>query len=316
MGVRTIDLPDGRQLVVRPPVPADIPAICALYERLTPDERHRRFFSGFHPDEAFVAGLVGRTADRGAMLVVEARTGDEVEIVAEAEYGLQEDGDGELGITVDHRWRGWLAPFLLDALLEVAAANGVDNLRAEVLVENRPMLALVRSRGYAAVDTDDRCVLDAVVGTHGSVPSWPPVRRHPRVLVEVPGAHWRLAPALRDVGVDVLGCPGPHGRPDGCPLVRGEGCPLVEGADLVVHALGADDPEAVAVLDAHRDAGTRQVVVDVRRRRRPATPPAGAVEVEDPSPDEVRALVRSLLSLPAGDGAAGDQPAQAVRRRR
>lgn len=311
MGVRTIDLPDGRRVVVRAPTTADIPGVCALYERLTPTERHRRFFSGFHPDEEFVAGLVERPPDRGAMLVVEVDGADDAEIVAEAEYGLLDDGDGELGITVDHRWRGWLAPYLLDALLEVAASHGVENLRAEVLVENRPMLALVRARGYAAVDTDDRCVLDAVIGTHGPVPSWPPVRRGPRVLVEVPGAHWRLGPALREAGVDVLGCPGPRGRADGCPLVRGEGCPLAEGADVVVHALGADDPGALAVLEAHHDAGTRHVVVDVRRGRHARSLPAGAVEVEDPTPDEIRALVRSLLALPEAEG--GTVPGQAER---
>lgn len=311
MDVRSIDLPDGRHLVVRPPTSADIPRICALYERLTPTERHRRFFSGFHPDDEFVAGLVERPAARGAMLVVEVSDGIEVEIVAEAEYGLLDDGDGELGITVDHRWHGWLAPYLLDALIEVAASRGVDNLRAEVLVENRPMLALVRARGYAAVDTDDRCVLDAVIGTHGSVPSWPPVRRGPRVLVEVPGAHWRLAAAVREGGMDVLGCPGPHGRPDGCPLVRGLGCPLAEGADLVVHALGADDPQARAVFEAHRELGTRHVIVDVRQHRHVGSLPVGAVEVEDPTPEEIRALVRSLLALPDDDG--GPVDAQDVR---
>lgn len=311
--MRTVALPDGRRLVVRVPDRHDIPAICALYERLSPTDRHRRFFSGFHPDEGFVAGLVERDPARGAMLVVEVGEGDEAEIVAEAEYGLLDDGDGELGITVDHRWRGWLAPYLLDALLELAASRGVANLRTEVLVENRPMLAVVRARGYAAVDSDDRCVLDAVIATRGPVPSWPPVRRGPRVLVEVPGAHWRLGPALREVGIDVLGCPGPRGRPEGCPLVRGEGCPLVEGADLVVHALGADDPGALAVLDAHRRAGTRHLVVDVRRGDHVGPLPAGAVEVEDPTPEEVQALVRALFDLPDVGSRGGAQEVRSAR---
>ncbi|HEU5084032.1 MAG TPA: hypothetical protein VFU14_11885 [Acidimicrobiales bacterium] len=311
--MRSIALPDGRHLVVRAPTREDVPAICALYERLGPTDRHRRFFSGFHPDGEFVTHLVERDPALGAMLVVEVGDGEQAEIVAEAEYGLLEDGDGELGITVDRRWRGWLAPYLLDALLEVAASRGVPNLRAEVLVENRPMLAMVRARGYAALDTDDRCVLDAVISTQGPVPSWPAVRRGPRVVVEVPGAHWRLGPALREVGVDVLGCPGPRGRPDDCPLVRGEGCPLAEGADLVVHALGADDPGALAVLDAHRRAGTRHLVVDVRRGHHAHSLPAGAVEIEDPTPEEVQALVRSLLDLPDVGGRGSAQEVRAAR---
>lgn len=316
-GVRSVDLPDGRRLLVRPPTIDDVPALVALYEGLTPTDRHRRFFSSYHPDEAFVAGLVTRPANRAGMLVVEVVDGDDREIVAEAEYAVEENGDGELGITVDRRWRGWLAPFLLDALLELAASRGVENLRAEVLVENRPMLALIRSRGYAAVGTGDLCVLDAVLATRGGVPSWPPVRTRPRVLVEVPGSRWRLTPALQELGVDVLGCSGRQGGDDGCPLLRGEPCPLVEGADLVVHALGADE-HGSAILDAHRSAGTPHLLIDVRRGRHAEDLPEGAVELEDPTPAELQAVVRSLLSLPdEPDGDQDeDQPADDVRRRR
>lgn len=48
-------------------------------------------------------------------------------IVGEAEYILLPGGDGELAITVAPDWRGWLGPYLLDTLLEVAASRGVAN---------------------------------------------------------------------------------------------------------------------------------------------------------------------------------------------
>lgn len=313
---RRVDLPDGRRVVVRRAETSDIPGIVALYERLTPEARHRRFFSGYHPDEDFVAGIVGRPDELGATLVVEVTEDGATEIVGEAEYAVQPDGDGELGITVAAGWRGWLAPYLLDALLEAAASRGVENLRAEVLVENRPMLMLVRSRGYATVDTDDRCVVNAVIGTHGPVPGWPSARDRPRVLVEVPGGRWRHTPSLRAAGIDVRGCPGPRGRPGGCPLLRGEPCPLVEGADLVVHALGADDPGAAAVLEAHGTSGTRHLVVDVRRGRHPDVLPEGAVEVEKPTVEELRRVVAEALSLDLDPVAATEDADsdQAVRR--
>jgi len=297
VSVRDVQLAEGERLVVREATPDDVPAVCALFERLSPDDRQRRFFSAFHPDDGFVHRLVTRSPEEGAVLLAEVEDADGRHVVAEAEYARTDDGDGELAITVDRSWRGWLAPFLLDALLEVAAGRDVANLRAEVLVRNRPMLALLRARGYAALDTGDASVVEAVVSTRGGVPSWPPVRRHPRVLVEVPGAHWRLAGALRRAGVDVIGCPGPSRQARGCPLLRGERCPLVEGADLVVHAIGPEDELGAALLDALPGAA-RRLVVDVSQARPAPAVPAGATAIDHPTEEEVRELVRSLLALP------------------
>jgi len=299
--MRTVDLPDGRTLAVRSAVRDDIAAIRALFERLSPEDRYRRFFSGFRPDEGFVARLLERPEDRGAMLVAEVTDGSGSEVVAEAEYAVLADGDAELALTVDRRWRGWLAAFLLDALLELAASRGVRNLRAEVLVRNRAMLALVRSRGYAALDTGDPAVVETVISSTGDVPSWPPVRHGPRVLVEVPGAHWRFAAGLRDDGAHVMGCPGPDRRRTGCPLLSDGRCPLVDGADIVIDALGDDDPAAAALLEAHRRAGTRHLVVDVSRGSPEGPLPPGAVAVDRPDPDEVRALVAGLLCVSVDD---------------
>ena len=57
------------------------------------------------------------------------------QIVGEADYFLLDNG--ELVITVAADWRGWLGPYLLDVLIEAAAARGVPNLEAEFLVERR-----------------------------------------------------------------------------------------------------------------------------------------------------------------------------------
>lgn len=162
---RTIRLPDGRTLTVRPARTDDVPGIVALFERLSPEDRYRRFFSGFHPDEDFVARLVERPPAEGRLLVAEVSTATGSEIVAEAQYGRSPAGDAELALTVDRRWRGWLAPFLLDVLVREAKASGIASLRAEVLVQNRPMLALLRSRGCTRCETGDPCVSELVIPT-------------------------------------------------------------------------------------------------------------------------------------------------------
>lgn len=284
----TVRLPDGRAVVVRDAGPADVPGLVSLFERLGPDDRYRRFFSGFRPDDDFVRALVTRPPEEGRLLVAEVTGPDGTGIVAEAEFARLSDGDGELALTVDRGWRGWLGPFLLDALLQVAAADGIPDLRAEVLAQNRPMLALLRSRGCAMVENGDSCVTEVVVGTHGAAPSWAPGSAHPRVLLEAAGGRWQLTTKLGEAGVPVLRCPGPGVRPANvpCPLLQGERCPLADGADVIVHSLDRDDPRSVAVLDAHRRAG------------------GSVVEVGPPGTDDVDAIVAEVVRAPtaAPDG--------------
>ena len=284
----TVRLPDGRTIVVRDADPADVPALLALFEGLGPDDRYRRFFSGFRPDDDFVRALVTRPPEEGRLLVAEVTGPDGTDIVAEAEFARLSDGDGELALTVDQGWRGWLGPFLLDVLLQVAAAAGIPDLRAEVLAQNRPMLALLRARGCAVAESGDPCITELVVGTRGTAPSWAPGAAHPRVLLEAAGGRWRLTTKLGEAGVPVLRCPGPAVRSANvpCPLLQGERCPLADGADVIVHALDQDDRRSVAVLDAHRRAGGR------------------VVEVGAPGTDDVDAILAAVVRAPtrAPDG--------------
>ena len=272
-----VALPDGRSLVVRRLTVADGPAVRALYEGLDTDDRLRRFFSVFPPGPGFVqrwlgaaGGLVlgafvraaaaeptGAGAPPTAGAGAAGAAGPEGKLVAEAGYALLGNGNGELGITTAADWRGWLGPFLLDLLAEAAHDAGVENIEADVRVDNDPMLGLIAHRGMAVTELPSDGHLRVVMSTGAAVPSWPAARGpvQARVLVESPGGHW-----VRDVprGIDVMGCPGPHRRPGGrCPLLQGERCPLVDGADVVVTVTGtggADpaEPALVAVAEAHR----------------------------------------------------------------
>jgi hypothetical protein len=185
--------------------------------------------------------------------VAEVRDGAERTVVAEAGYARLGDGDGELGITVSPGWRGWLAPYLLDALLEVAAAAGVPNLQAELLTENRPMLGLTRRRGQIVLDNTDPTAVRVSISTHGPTPTWPACRPGRRVLVELVSG---LSPAEREARHDgstqVAGCPGPPpGHPERCPLLAGRQCPLVDAADVVLLVARPGDDRAEQLLRAH-----------------------------------------------------------------
>lgn len=292
---RAVALPEGGTLLVRAVRPDDITALEELYERLDPEAAYRRFFSGFRPHHDFFEHLVAVAERGGAGLVAEVVDGgDGARLVGEAGYEPLDDGNGELAITVDRTWRGWLGPYLLDALLEVAAAAGVPNLEADVLLTNGPMLALLRARGYAAVPSDDWSVVRAVVGAAHRRPSWTEPHDHLRVLVEGAGGHWPGAAAAQAAGAEVLGCPGPTSSGAPCPVLAGEPCPLVAGADAVVmaHPDGSERWEALRV--AHRSVHP-DVPVCVQSPR----PGASPVLLETPIGDD-DAAVAAVVERAAG----------------
>ncbi len=224
----------------------------ALYATLSEDDVYRRFFIGHAPPKKFIEEMVTIEEHGGYGLVATIEEGDGSEhIVAEATYGLLPDGDGELGITVAEAERGWLGPYLLDALVEVAGARGVRNLQAEVLVTNGRMLALLRARGFVVLDNDNQPTsIRVAIGTGHRTPSWPGTHDRPRLLVEVPGGHWRAEGAVRAAGFQVLACPGPRQGWSSCPALRGEPCPLAAGADIIVDAQPGE--RGRSLLEAHR----------------------------------------------------------------
>ncbi len=269
--VRSVDLPHGRRLVVRHAGPDDLAAVEALYERLPVEDLRRRFFVGHRPPSRTTARWLEAGQRGGVILVAEVVEGDGSRTVAaEAGYELLDDGDGELAIAVDRRWRGWLGAWLLDVLATQAAERGVANLQADVLVDNSTMLALLRHRGYAAVAHPGWDTIRLVIGTTGPIPGWPPDSDRKRVLATSPGARWRGEAAAKDAGFEVRTCPGPVGQDRGCPVLSGRSCPLLEGADAVVFDLVPGTEENAALLEALEDReddgrpGDRPVVVVTR----------------------------------------------------
>jgi len=248
--VRTAPLPGARTLTLRPVEPGDVDGLERLYEGLSTEDRYRRFFSVYRPPrktlEQWAAG-----EPNGLRLVAVVSDGDE-RIVADASCINLPDGDAEFALTVDREWRGWLGPYLFDTLAEAAAARGIRNLQADILTENRPMLAVVGARGYAVLSHDGFTEVRLTTGTGPRTPAWPGTHRRPRLLVEAPGGRWRGESEARAAGFQVVLCPGPRpGRAPRCPAVGGEACPLAAGADAIVVALRPDGSRVPALVEAH-----------------------------------------------------------------
>jgi hypothetical protein len=270
-------------VVVRRATLLDVPALRDLYDRLGATDRYRRFFCGGQPTRSTVERWVGG----GDSIVVVAECGGR--IVADAGVARAPGRRFELGIAVDPGRRGWLGPYLLDVVLRLASAAGVDAVAADVLATNGPMLGLLASRGAAVLPSADPAVVRLLLGTTTAVPGWdgsPPGRA--RVLLG-PGAGAGAATALERAGYDVVSCRGP-GAPScarrwHCPVLDGAPCPLVDGADVVVLP-GADGPPAATAVGAalptvHPDA----VVV----RARPGAPPSEVVAAVERATAEVEA---------------------------
>lgn len=275
--LRRTRLPDGRDLVVREVTAEDLAAVRSLYEGLDDDARYRRFFTLYRPSDRFYQRLLRAGERGGTCLVVEVTGGPEVDVVAEAGYEPLPNGDAELAITIDRRWRGWLGPYLLDALLEHAATHGIANLEADVLVTNRPMLSLLRSRRCATMPRTEWSVLRAVVGAADRLPAWPPHGTGRHVLVEG-GGRGMSDDEARDADVEVLACAGPGTCRQACPLLRGDTCPLVEGADAIVMTASTTGPEWDDIRAVHRrDHPGVPVVVESGRDRRGGAPLASLV---------------------------------------
>ena len=171
--VDTVNLPDGRTLTVRTVREADVEGLHALFEQLSDEDRHYRFFNLYHPARKFLKQMT-RAEDEGGYRLVVIVSGPEDSLVAEAGYEALPDGDGEFELTIAPAWRGWLGPYLLDSIVAAAAARGVPNLQADILFDNVRMFALVANRGYTVLDRDGFAEVRIAIGAAE------PARRGPR----------------------------------------------------------------------------------------------------------------------------------------
>jgi acyl-CoA synthetase (NDP forming)/RimJ/RimL family protein N-acetyltransferase len=141
-------LVDGTLVHLRPPTPADRPALTDLHARLSRRSAYLRFFSlsqrapGRYldrilaPDGTDLPGLVALIGDRP---------------VAVASYARLGGGEAEVAFLVDDEHQGLgISTLLLETLAADASRRGITRFVAEVLPENEAMLDVFRAAGFAA----------------------------------------------------------------------------------------------------------------------------------------------------------------------
>jgi RimJ/RimL family protein N-acetyltransferase len=158
-----VTLRSGDVVRIRQVQPDDGPALARAYANLGEQSRYRRFFTVM-PElpEATVKGAV--EVDHTGHEALIATPLESAEIIGECRFVRSADqpGTAEAGVTVVDAWQGrGLGSALLTRLSERALELGIEYFSAEVLTENKTMLALLPTLGR--VETES---LGPVVSAH------------------------------------------------------------------------------------------------------------------------------------------------------
>jgi acetyltransferase len=148
----TVRLKDGRDLLLRPVLPEDEPALAAMVRALTPEEARLRFFA---PVKALTHIMAARFTqldyDREmALILVAPGIPGRSEIFAVVRISTDPDDErAEYAIIVRHDLTDQgLGRMLMERIIAYARKRGVKEIVGDVLRENRPMLELCSSLGF------------------------------------------------------------------------------------------------------------------------------------------------------------------------
>jgi len=141
---------DGREVLVRPVRLTDEETLRDLFYRLSDESTYRRFMfhKRRHP-HAEMQSLVDVDYDGSMALVSCTVDGERSDIVAMARYDVDRATRlADFAIVVRDEWQGkGIGTLLLQRMIEIAQARGVDGLTADILASNTPMLALFQKSG-------------------------------------------------------------------------------------------------------------------------------------------------------------------------
>lgn len=150
---RHVRLRNGAPAQIRTVRPDDAKRFAGFVARLSAAARGERFGSGFGAcSPAMLVDLVNVDGVRQVAFVATLKLDHDEEVIGEARYGLNTDGDcAELTLVVADFWQSQgLGCQLLDRLIEAARDAGLRRLVAEVPSSNLRMVRFMQRMGFVA----------------------------------------------------------------------------------------------------------------------------------------------------------------------
>jgi RimJ/RimL family protein N-acetyltransferase len=140
---------------VRQVRPGDAAALARAYANLGEESRYRRFFTVLPelPESTLKAAVEVDHENHEALIALPLES---AEIVGECRFirNADQPDSADAGVTVVDAWQGrGLGSALLTRLSERALELGIEYFTADILAENRTMLALLRSLGNVETES-------------------------------------------------------------------------------------------------------------------------------------------------------------------
>jgi acetyltransferase len=147
---QTATLRDGRKIRLRPIRPEDAPALKALFEALTPEDRRRRLFSSVREiSDEFAARLTQIDYDREMVLVALDPANPEVFLGGARIAADADNRRAEYSVTIRSDQQGLgLGRICFERVLDYARSRGIEEVWGSVLAENEGMLGLAERLGF------------------------------------------------------------------------------------------------------------------------------------------------------------------------
>ena len=167
----TLSPNDEKELLLRPVLPEDEPSLQALVSRASPEDLRLRFFQPIRELSHQMAAALTQIDYHREMALVAVGPGlpGKAEIYGIVNLSADPNGErAEYSIIVDRAMmRLGLGNLLMRRIIDYARRRGIGEIYGEVLQENKPMLQLDRTLGFAIhTDHDDPSVKHVILKLH------------------------------------------------------------------------------------------------------------------------------------------------------
>ncbi len=143
-------LRDGQTAKLSLACPQDIPSLEQFFASLSPESRHRRFFSGNVPPVNLLASMSDCSDQHKTVTLLAWRVRDvKPWLIAVGSYFAIDPHSAEVAFAVDDSFQGkGIGTLLLERLAVIAARNGFTRFWAVTHQDNQPMRDVFRESGF------------------------------------------------------------------------------------------------------------------------------------------------------------------------